>query len=748
MRRWALFGVVVAAAVAAAPARGQQASPHIGYVYPAGGKQGTTFQVTVAGQYLNGVSAARVSGEGVAVKLVTHDKPLTGKEATELREKLQALQKQRRDPALVRQILEIRTKLAEFAQKRAIPALGDTAILQITLSPDAAPGDRDLRLATAVGLSNPLVFRVGRLNEFIETPPPPLTGPGSFRAFRNRYAPGADAETPPTDVTLPGVLNGQILPGGVDRFRFTARKGQKLVFAAAAQQLIPYIADAVPGWFQAVLALYDPNGNEVAYADDFRFHPDPVLYHQVRRDGQYVLAIWDALYRGRQDFVYRITAGELPFVTNIFPLGGRAGTRTTVEADGWNLPAGRFVQDAAGKAPGVYPFFVREAELQSNLLPFAVDDLPECMEAEPNGPPRDAQPIKLPIIVNGRIDPPGDADVFGFEGRAGQVVVAEVMARRLDSPLDSTLCLTDAAGRELAFNDDHEDKGCGLVTHHADSYLRAILPADGTYRVRLGDAQGHGGREYAYRLRIGPPRGDFALRIAPSSVNVRGAASVPLTVCAVRKDGFAGPIDLSLVNAPPGFSLAGARVPAGQDEVRVTLTASPTATTQPVCLSVEGRANVQGRQVVRPAVPAEDMMQAFAYRHLVCMQELDAAVTRRGRGRPPIRVLSAMPVKIPAGKTAQIRVGVPARTLVGELRLELSDPPEGIAIRGATPTPRDTEIVLASDAAKVRPGQKGNLIVEVRMLVKPRPMPGKAAPQPRLVSVGTLPAIPFEIVPP
>ena len=39
--------------------------------------------------------------------------------------------------------------------------------------------------------------------------------------------------------------------------------------------------------------------------------------------------------------------------------------------------------------------------------------------------------------------------------------MAEVYARRLDSPLDSVLKLTDAAGKQLAFNDDHEDKGAG-----------------------------------------------------------------------------------------------------------------------------------------------------------------------------------------------------------------------------------------------------------------------------------------------
>jgi len=33
----------------------------------------------------------------------------------------------------------------------------------------------------------------------------------------------------------------------------------------------------------------------------------------------------DSLYRGREDFVYRIALGELPLVTGVFPLGGPLG---------------------------------------------------------------------------------------------------------------------------------------------------------------------------------------------------------------------------------------------------------------------------------------------------------------------------------------------------------------------------------------------------------------------------------------
>ena len=100
---------------------------------------------------------------------------------------------------------------------------------------------------------------------------------------------------------------------------------------------------------------------------------------------------------------------------------------------------------------------------------FALDTLPEWFEKEPNNDPAHAQKVKLPVIVNGHIDRPGDWDVFQFTGHAGQTVVAEVTARRLDSPLDSRAQTDRRAGKLLAFNDDHEDLEAGLDTHDADS---------------------------------------------------------------------------------------------------------------------------------------------------------------------------------------------------------------------------------------------------------------------------------------
>ena len=477
-------------------------------------------------------------------------------------------------------------------------------------------------------------------------------------------------EQPIVDVQLPAVVNGQILSGQVDRYRFAAKKGQQLVIAVSAQQLVPYIADAVPGWFQAAIRLSDAQGKELAYAGSYRFHPDPVLHYEVPRDGKYVVEINDSVFRGREDFIYRMALGELPFVTGIFPLGGKAGEAT--QRHGARLEPAlstSLTEDAKGKT-GRHRSAGRRNDRSGplNSLPFALDSLPECVEQEPNDSPEHAQRVTLPIIVNGRIDRPGDRDVFRFEGQAGQEIVAEVYARRLDSPLDSVLKLTDSAGRQLAFNDDHEDKAYGLLTHHADSWLRAVLPSAGTYYLHLYDAQNQGGPEYAYRLRISPPRPDFDLRVVPSSVNARAGTAVPITVHALRRDGFNGPIDLELKDAPAGFRLSGAKIPAGQAKVRLTLTVPLQPGQAPTALRMEGRATIAGGEVRRPAVPADDMMQAYYYRHLVPAQEWLVDIIGRGRGAIPFRLRESKEVKLPSGGTAELHFVGPHGPMVQTLK--------------------------------------------------------------------------------
>src|SRR6185436_1178777 len=103
----------------------------------------------------------------------------------------------------------------------------------------------------------------------------------------------------------------------------------------------------------------------------------------------------------------------------------------------------------------------------------------------------------------------------------------------------------------------------------------------------------------------------------PSSLNLRAGGIAPVTVYALRRDGFTGEIALQLKDAPLGFALQGGVIPAGEDRVRFTLTAPPRREDAPVAIQLEGRATIAGGEVRHTAVAAEDMMQAFAYHHLV-----------------------------------------------------------------------------------------------------------------------------------
>ena len=113
-------------------------------------------------------------------------------------------------------------------------------------------------------------------------------------------------------------------------------------------------------------------------------------------------------------------------------------------------------------------------------------------EKEPNGGFREAQEIDRGKTVRGTISDATDVDVFKFQGKAGEKIVAEVDAARHGSPLDSLLTLYSAKGNTLASNDDSEAG--------ADSILRAKLPADGVYYLSLSDAQGVGGAAHGYLL--------------------------------------------------------------------------------------------------------------------------------------------------------------------------------------------------------------------------------------------------------
>ena len=775
--------------------------PQIGFLFPAGAQRGTTTHIIVGGQYLNTPKRVEVSGRGVQARVVKYIRPLRNLNREQrymfLKDLSIATEKRLKEADLapdvvkkVQQVLlgrwtrflktEIKTEGIRPAEHYLLMDLGEqslrelihtretlffpaqkkqrnkqleeSVLVEITIAPDAQPGDRDLRLQTIGGLTNPAIFQVGQVPDTRELEPnddsaalalKPPTGLENLPRLRELLT------SKPLD--LPVTINGQIMPGDTDRFRFRGTKGQKIVVKVSARGLLPYLADAVPGWFQATVALYDSKGNEIAFADDYRFKPDPVLMYDISQSGIYDLEIRDALYRGREDFVYRVSVGEPPFITRVFPLGGREGMETTASVSGWNLPPAKVALNTASDGPWLRKAAWENGDMVSNRFHYAVDTLPEITESEPNNSRSNAQPIILPMIINGRIVQPGDSDLFRIKGKAGDTIVAEVCARRLDSPLDSLVRLLDASGEVVKWNDDHVHKDehlhvdrVGMVTHHADSFLMAQFPEDGAYYVQLSDARKHGSDAHAYRLRLSKPLPDFALKVTPSSVYALPGGIVPLTVYALRRDGFDGEIHVS-VKKPPGLRADGGRIPAGRNKTRMTITIPRKAPRQAVSIILQGTAEVGGQIITRQAAPADDTMQAFLYRHLVPADDLLVAVRNVKWGLLAVEIASPEPVEIPPGGSAKVLVKTRDNRLRKEAVLVLDKAPRGISLHGTRARPEGIEFVLKADTAALKDGFTGNLIVEIFREYTVKAKNGRPAAK-RRNSIGYLPAIPVKVM--
>ena len=115
------------------------------------------------------------------------------------------------------------------------------------------------------------------------------------------------------------------------------------------------------------------------------------------KTGNYQLEIRDAIYRGREDFVYRIAIAKSDSALS-------------------NCYANEPLKDST-----------------VNMH----------MEKETNNTLRQAEKITLPTIIVGKIAEPNDEDVFAFTGKAGDTIAAEIFGRRLDSPIDAVIRIYD-----------------------------------------------------------------------------------------------------------------------------------------------------------------------------------------------------------------------------------------------------------------------------------------------------------------
>ncbi|MHC4202300.1 MAG: hypothetical protein ACYSU0_20095, partial [Planctomycetota bacterium] len=216
---------------------------------------------------------------------------------------------------------------------------------------------------------------------------------------------------------------------------------------------------------------------------------------------------------------------------------------------------------------------------------------------------------------------------------------------------------------------------------------------------------------------------------------------------ALRKDGFDGAIDLVLADRPRGLELTGARIPAGCNRLVMTLTAPRRTSDELIRLRLFGRSRIGKVTATRPALPSEDVMQAFLWRHLAPSRELVMLVRKSKWAPPPVRRLGETPLRIPARGEVEVRY-TGLRRKDQKLDLTLLDAPAGVTIHDVRVVAGGVAFTLKSDGEKVKAGTAGNLVFEAFVELPPRAKADgdkKKAKKPNRYSLGVWPAVPFVV---
>lgn len=214
-----------------------------------------------------------------------------------------------------------------------------------------------------------------------------------------------------------------------------------------------------------------------------------------------------------------------PEALGVFPHGGRRGTDVDLLIRGRNLQGATQIlfaspglaatilkvehnriearfHIAAAVETGRHDFRI-VAPHGSTVNWFDVGDRPEIFEREPNNDRAHAQPISLPVLLNGSVTA-GDYDYFRFTAEAGHTVTFDVLATRNGSQFDSVIDLLDANGSQLDYSDDYY--------MFKDPHLVYTFRQSGTYYLRLYGSGEAGSENADYRLTAGEmPQVDYAL---------------------------------------------------------------------------------------------------------------------------------------------------------------------------------------------------------------------------------------------
>ncbi|MFO0841383.1 MAG: PPC domain-containing protein [Gemmataceae bacterium] len=436
---------------------------------------------------------------------------------------------------------------------KKLDIVNDTQVKAVvSIAADCKLGEHCLRVRTASGISELRTFWVGALPSVDEKEP------------------NSDFASPQKiklNTTVVGVVDYE----DVDYYAVECKKGQRLSVEIEAMRLANTL-------FDPYVAILDTKRFELTTSDDTPLlGQDGMCSIVCPTDGTYIIQVRETSYQGNGACGYRLHVGTFPRPQAVVPCGGKAGEEVEVTFLGdptgpikqkVKLPAkpgekfGVHAQDAGGVSP--------------SAIPFRVLDVGNVVEVEPNDTHDKAtRAPAFPVAFNGVIDKPGDADWFRFTAKKGQTFDVHCYARRLGSPLDPVMVLTNAGGGGIVGNDD---------AIGPDSYFRVTIPADGEYCVQITDHLGKGGPTYFYRVEFQPVAVTATVSIPKVSLfsQERQTVSVPrggrmATLLSVARANFGGELAVAAKGLPAGLQLQTEGVAGNLDLIPAVFEAKPDA---------------------------------------------------------------------------------------------------------------------------------------------------------------------------
>ncbi|MEX2026432.1 MAG: PPC domain-containing protein [Pirellulaceae bacterium] len=366
-------------------------------------------------------------------------------------------------------------------------------------------------------------------------------------------------------VTLPATLCGCVEKAeDVDYWKFHAEAGQSLAFHVRAARLEDSIHD-LQNHCDPILTLKSPMGAVLASSDNF-FFADPVIAHKFEAAGDYLLEIRDVRYEGNQFWEYCIEASSRPVVETTFPLAVNRGQASSLELVGFQLPSPPTgaVTPLADLPLGVHSLALAIGSDLTDPVTLIVTDLPLMSEtSEENNTPDKAQAVTVPTGVNGRLETEADVDCYSFEAKKGERWSFEIVARRVQSSVDSYLRILNDKGQQQVVNDDLRQG----KRNSSDSLQEFWAPpADGKYIVEVRDVHLRGGPQFPYLLKIERSEPYFELYSDSDKTQLSPGGSGVIFVRCERKNGFTGAVQLAINGLPHGVTASCGKIRAdGQD---------------------------------------------------------------------------------------------------------------------------------------------------------------------------------------